>query len=96
MTTRQKPEYWVVDLFRTKRFGPYTTYKEAMKVRTQVRMVSDMFCEVGSNVGIVNVKDAAPTNEPWHWMTFTVGDYALVLRTNAKMQQMSQRRNTRG
>ncbi len=65
--------YYVNDTFRKQSFGPFSSKHESNKSRTQVRMVSDLGLELGTNVSISNSAE------------WPVGDYNDAVHQNTKL-----------
>jgi hypothetical protein len=59
------------------------TKKAAVKIRTQVRKISDMFLEIGPNVGLVACRDELGVAEISNW---PVGDIGTVNKQNMSLQ----------
>ena len=73
-------KYWIMDISRKQRFGPYSNKKAAAKDRTQIRIIPDMFLEIATNVGIQKEADLRD------WETaFQIGDMETVKMENAKL-----------
>lgn len=78
-------KYWVVDIHREQRFGPFSTKKHALKIRTQVRRIPDLGLEYASNVYVLSEEQATEwgdMNESM--MKFPVGNYCNVVAQNAR------------
>jgi hypothetical protein len=76
-----KRRYWVVDLSRQKKFGPHPSKRAAAKARTVVRVVSDMFLEIATNVYIVGEHENDPDCD-----SFERGSMKAVRAANARLR----------
>jgi hypothetical protein len=59
------------------------TKKQRRKIRTQVRKISDMFLELGSNVGLMAHRNELGVAEISNW---PVGDIETVNKQNMSLQ----------
>ena len=77
-------KYWIMDISRKQRFGPYSNKKAAAKDRTQIRIIPDTFLETATSVGIANEDMELEFAEFADW---PIGDLEAVKQQNAKLDE---------
>jgi hypothetical protein len=79
--------YWVCDLWRGKRYGPYPSKKAAMKARTIVKRVSDIGMEYSSNVYVIGEHVEYPNLDATrHLLSFALGNLEAVIEENKRFE----------
>lgn len=50
--TRRKGPWWVIDVFRKERIGPFNRLRDTRREVSKRREIADMFLEISTNIGV--------------------------------------------